>query len=254
MNFLTELRLKNEILFNLGLMHLILAALFSVAIFFTNTTVLGINAWIKPTKFAISTVIYAWTMAWFISKLPYNSNLNLCIWVLAFSLTFEVVYIAYKAYLGEQSHFNTSTPFNRIMYGLMGLFASLISVITLYIGVLFLKADLTSLPNYFALAIKISLFLFVIFSLQGFLMGKNMAHTVGAPDGLKGIPFFNWSIQFGDLRIAHFLGMHALQIIPLMAFYVLKDVKWVWIFSGIYTSLTIYTLIQALLAKPIIKL
>lgn len=49
-----------------------------------------------------------------------------------------------------------------------------------------------------------------------------MTHTIGTLDGSKGLSILNWSCTHGDLRIAHFIGMQALQIIPILSFYLLK--------------------------------
>ena len=64
----------------------------------------------------------------------------------------------------------------------------------------------------------LGLALFVIGSLLGFVMIGNQGHAVPGPDGGAGLPFVNWAIDRGDLRIAHFIGLHALQALPLLGY------------------------------------
>jgi hypothetical protein len=102
-------------------------------------------------------------------------------------------------------------------------------------------------------AIRIGIIVFVIFSLEGFVMGSRMTHTIGGPDGESGIPVLNWSTKYGDPRIAHFIGMHALQVIPILSYHLLKSTRLTILIGIAYALLAVFTLVQALQGKPFIK-
>ena len=85
------------------------------------------------------------------------------------------------------------------------------------------------------------------------------AHTVGARDGLAGLPFLNWSSAHGDLRVPHFFALHALQIMPLAAL-VLTRTRWrpaaqltaLLAFFGAYMTVVALLFRQAMAGHPLI--
>lgn len=253
-NFFTVLRTKNEPLFIFGLICLFAAIGCIYFITSTETKVNGIHAWIKPLKFCLSTVLFSWAIGYYTSYLDPSPDITVFNWIVIIGLGFEIVYIGFQAAKGELSHYNTSSPFHGAMFSLMALAASVVTLSTAYIGIRFMIEEFPQLPDYYVWSIRLGIILFVFFSFQGFLMGANGGHTVGSPDGGRGIPFLNWSLQYGDLRIAHFIGMHALQILPIMSFYFLKETKLTFAFGILYVLLAAFTLIQALHAKPFLKI
>ncbi|MEL7006276.1 MAG: hypothetical protein AAFN93_26645 [Bacteroidota bacterium] len=251
--FIETLRFKNEALFFFGLVCLIAAIIFLVLTRLTSTQVMGINAWYKPFKFALSTFFFSWTMGCFCQYLDQPLNVSIYSWAVIILLGFEIVYIAWKAGQGQLSHYNESDTFHSTMFSLMAFAATAVTLWTAYMGVLFFGKDVSPLPEYYLWGIRLGILLFVIFSFEGFAMGARMSHSVGGPDGSPGLPIVNWSKKFGDLRISHFLGMHALQVIPLLSYFVIKNVKGIVLFSSLYFLLTLFLFIMALQGKPLIR-
>ena len=252
MSSIDTLRFRNEPLFYFGLLCLCMAMLFLLLTKTSGLQVTGVNAWNKPFKFALSIMLYSWSMAWYCYYLP-SLNITWFNRAVIILLGFELFYISIQAARGQRSHYNMSSPIYLVLFQLMGLAATLVTLYTAYIGFLFLQTNLPTLPSPYLWSIRLGIFLFVVFSFEGALMGARMAHTVGGPDGSSGVPLFKWSKQFGDLRVAHFIGMHALQVLPILTFYCIRNTKYVFIISALYGLLALYTLFQALNGKPFLK-
>jgi hypothetical protein len=251
-DFLLHLKQRNETLFYYGFICLILSLAFLLLTKVTTTQVYNVNAWYKPFKFAFSTFLFAWAMAWYCYYLP-NFNIKLFNWSVIILLGFEIFYIAFQANKGQLSHYNISTPVYSALYSMMALAASAVTIYTAYVGLLFFTNSFPELPNYYLWAIRFGIILFVIFSFEGFAMGSRLNHSVGALNDNSSWFIIGWSKTVGDLRVAHFIGMHTLQVLPVLSFYVFKNTKLTLALSLLYGLLALLTLIQALQGKPLVK-
>ncbi|MEN4762201.1 hypothetical protein ABEG63_17855 [Chryseobacterium sp. C39-AII1] len=250
-DFLASLKSKNEYLFYFGFVCLITAVLILMKSKFSDVQINGVNAWYKPLKFALSMGIFSWTMGWYTGYLSYKC-INLYNWSLIIFLGFEVFYVALQASRGQLSHYNTSSTLYTLLTVAMAISAIAATLYTGYIGILFCTEKFPELPDYYVWAIRLGIFLFVIFALEGAVIGAHGSPRVGGTDG-GAIPFLNWSLTYGDLRIAHFVGMHALQLLPLLAFYVLKDVRMVILIGIMYGLLSLFCLVLALNARSLLS-
>ncbi|MEM9329070.1 MAG: hypothetical protein AAGA85_25630, partial [Bacteroidota bacterium] len=215
--------------------------------------VMGTDAWYKPIKFALSIGIYSWTMAWLMADLETTNSVLVYSWIIVLMLGFEIIYIGLQAGRGELSHFNQSSALYANLYVAMALAATAVTLVTAAVGLQFFNGSFPHLPTHYLWAIRLGILIFVIFSLEGFVMGSRMSHTIGAADGGTGWPFLNWSKKYGDPRVAHFVGMHALQVLPLVSFYLLKSTRWTIVFAACYLLIAIYVLLQALQGRPLIR-
>jgi hypothetical protein len=176
--------------------------------------VLGINLWIKPIKFEISVIFFVWTLAWILEHAPVPPRPKRAIsGLVCLSMVVEMAVIVGQAARGRMSHFNADSPLDSAAFGLMGIFIAVNTVAVAW--TLWLYRGSPALAPAVTWGVRLGLVLFLMGSLEGFLMIANRAHTVGAPDGGPGLPFLNWSTRFGDLRPAHFAGLHGIQILPL---------------------------------------
>lgn len=251
-DFFSILKSRNEPLFYFGLICILSAVLILLAAKFSYVLINGVNTWYKPFKFGLSIGIFCWTMGWYTGYLELHNQVSLYSWITIILLGFELFYITFQAARGQLSHYNVSSSLYTSLTVVMAIAAVAATLYTGCIGILFFTEKFPELSLYYLWAIRISIFLFVVFALEGALMGANGSHTVGGEGDGDGLPLLNWSRKYGDLRVAHFVGMHSLQVLPLMAFYLLRDVKLVLILGFVYGALALFCLLQALNSKPLL--
>jgi hypothetical protein len=56
----------------------------------------------------------------------------------------------------------------------------------------------------------------------GAAMSTQPGHFVAHPPGGGTLPLVGWSISGGDYRVAHFLGLHTQQLLPLVGWWLVR--------------------------------
>ena len=214
---LRVLHRTNPVLSWTGWANVALAVLALGLLLLDHRMVTGAPVWLKPLKFSLSILTFAWTLGWLLADLPLAAQraVQLISWGVAVSMVVEQAVIFAQAARGTTSHYNVSSALNGILFGLMGIFILVNTLMTIWALVLVWRHPLHG-PVGYVWGVRLGLLLFLVGSVLGGIMIQHMQHTVGAPDGGPGLPGLGWSTRAGDLRIAHFLGMHALQALPLL--------------------------------------
>lgn len=222
----------NPPLVALGFASLVLLAITATLGLTDPRIITGAPAWVKPTKFAISTVFYTFSLVWLLSFVEGRRRLVAVIgWASTIALVVELVLIVLQVGRGVASHFNYSTPLDAAIFSSMGAFIGLAWVMSLIAIVLLLRQPMRD--GAFGWSLRLGLIAAALGMGLAFLMtapnaaqiaalqagagnGILGAHAVGVPDGGPGLPLLGWSTEGGDLRIAHFFGLHGLQVLPLL--------------------------------------
>jgi hypothetical protein len=240
----------------------------------------GVNGWIKPLKFMISIAIYCATFLWLLTFVQGRRRwVQTAANVTAITLLIELVLITLQTVRGTTSHYNIATPFDTTVYSVMGTAIMVLATMNLVLAILLLIQRLDD--RILAWALRLG----VIASLVGIAMGPLMtskitpeqlavaqtgepmttagAHSVGVPDGGPGLPVVGWSTVGGDLRVPHFVGLHGMQIIPLLGLWLASPamrrrfgagqrLALVWTGGVAYVAVTLILMWQALRGQSVI--
>lgn len=220
----------------------------------------GISIWTKPLKFQFSFALHLITVAVVVrSLLPVVLSgwivRSLVASIVAVAML-EVSYIGWQAAHAEASHFNLTTSFTRLMYSLMGVGAVAVMLATATLGAMALRYAPASDPVQFGGAVGL-----ILGSLLGWLTGSYMAaqpgHWVGSElTDAGGLPIVGWSQSGGDLRVAHFFGLHMMQALPLAGWFARRALPRAWARHFVIavaiagTVATLAALMQAINGRP----
>jgi hypothetical protein len=258
-----------------GLFMLAALAATLVALVVDARTITGAPAWLKPAKFAVSIAIYTFTLAWVFTFIPgWVKTRRIVGSTTAIALVLELIIIDVQAWRGTTSHFNVGTPLDAVLFTVMGLMIIVQTLATIAVAVALWRERFAN--ETLGWALRLGMTMTIVGALSGGVMtqpteaqleaarsGSRMtiagAHTVGAPDGGPGLPGTGWSTTHGDIRVAHFLGLHAMQVLPILALVLGRRrmidrtrVRLMLIASASYASLFAILLWQALRGQSLL--
>lgn len=216
-----------------GLLMVAVAVPTTIGLLVDPRTIGGAPAWLKPLKFAVSTAIYSFTLAWVFRYLTgWVRTRRIVGWTTAVVFVLEVALIGLQAWRGTTSHFNIGTPLDALIFSTMGAAILIQTIVSIWVAVALWRQPFADAAIGWAL--RLGMTITIVGAASGGLMTRPTAeqlaearathriavagaHTVGAPDGGSGLPGTGWSREHGDLRVPHFLGLHALQLLALAA-------------------------------------
>jgi hypothetical protein len=259
-----------------GLFLLALLVALSLGLLLDPREIGGAPAWMKPTKFALSTAVYCLTLAWVFTHLTSWPRMRRAVSrVTSTVFLLEVAVISLQAARGTTSHFNVATPLDATLFGVMGLAILAQALASVAVAIALWRQPFADRALGWALRLGMTITIIGAFT-GGLMTGPTSAqlsaatetgrmtvagaHTVGAPDGGPGLPVTGWSTQHGDLRVAHFVGLHALQALPLLTLVVFRNraerprIHLTLVASATYLLFFVGLLVQALQGLPFISM
>jgi hypothetical protein len=189
-----------------------------IAMFVDDRSLDGAGVWTKPLKFELSLAIYAATLALMIplagGGFERSRAARWLVGIMASGSAIELLWIILQAARGERSHFNEQSTVGQAMYGVMGVFAVAFVLVPIPLARWAWRERVGGLRAGIVAAVALNL---LLGGVVGAWLSTMKSHFFGG-DGTDatGLPVVGWSTTGGDLRIAHFVGLHAMQAMLLV--------------------------------------
>jgi hypothetical protein len=256
---LKQIQRKNVLLWRVGILHLALTVASLTGLVIDARTVGGINPWIKPIKFDLSITVFLWTMAWVLAELPQAFARRISR-DMAATMLLETLLIGMQAARGVKSHFNADSAFDSTVFAVMVVVILYNFWLLIRVTLRFFRSSFT-LPRPYIEGLRLGLLSLLVGNVMGVFMSTQKGHAVGVVDGGPGLLFFNWATNGGDLRVAHFLGLHGIQLMIFVGSYVSRPrtgipedagLNWVRLCFVVQVGLTVALFLQGLYGFPFI--
>jgi len=261
-SFFRELDANDPVLSRLGWALLLAVPVFAALAMFVPAAA-AVNPWIKPIKFSMSFSTFASTVSLLLLALRIPKwQLTLVRRAIATSVALEILSLAAQAWRSAY-HLSGQSLLDTSLAQMTNSMVMVNTAIVCWMLALFCanRVRTEQIDRPMVAAIRYSIVIFLAGNAIGGYMLARGSHTVGVADGGPGLPFVNWSVIGGDLRIAHFIAIHAIQIVPLFA-YILSQmspilpVKHRRIAAGALSLAVSFavgaTFVQAALGRPLI--
>ena len=269
---------RNPPLVALVLSMLVVAVVALLGLAVDPRVITGAPAWMKPLKFAVSITIYGATLLWMLTFIPDRPRLVAAIsWGVFLGLGIEMVLIVMQVLRNTTSHFNQETPFDAAVFTAMGAVIAGMWLLNAIVAFLLARRRFAEAPIVWG--VRLGLVAGLLGMTVAFLMTQPTpdqdaliaatgsssivgAHAVGVADGGPGLPVVGWSTDGGDLRVAHFVGLHGLQVVPLLGLALVRfgppwlpmrdRARLVGVAAAFWIALTLLLTWQALREQPLI--
>ena len=129
----------------------------------------------------------------------------------------EIAYLMLQAARGVHSHFNVATAWEASAFTAMGIGAVILTGTSAVLALALLRFSRDGFSGVFRLAVILGLGItFVAGTYSGFAIAENGGRWVGGlGSDADGLAVMGWARDGGDLRVGHFFGLHALQVLPI---------------------------------------
>jgi hypothetical protein len=188
----------------------------------------GAPVWTKPLKFHLSMALQLLTVFWALHAMAQRGvrvpGQRVLVGLLIVTVVFEASYISLQGARGVASHFNRFTPWESVAATLMAMGANVLVGTSGWIGLVALRRWWAQWPGQrqtLLLGIGLGFAgMFVLAGWTGAALGQFRGPFVVAPDTTGwSMPMTGWRMDVGDLRMAHFMGVHTMQALPLVAWW-----------------------------------